>query len=47
MAFKLPRKIAERFSKDIGIDLGTATSGCCGSFRERHDREDPDTHHCH
>ncbi|MBP6945957.1 MAG: rod shape-determining protein [Candidatus Paceibacterota bacterium] len=26
MAFKLPRKIAERFSKDIGIDLGTANT---------------------
>jgi rod shape-determining protein MreB len=26
MAFKLPRKIAERFSRDIGIDLGTANT---------------------
>jgi len=26
MAFKLPRKIVERFSKDIGIDLGTANT---------------------
>ncbi len=26
MAFKLPRKIVERFSRDIGIDLGTANT---------------------
>lgn len=26
MAFKLPRKLTERFSRDIGIDLGTANT---------------------
>ncbi|MES2135268.1 MAG: rod shape-determining protein [Patescibacteria group bacterium] len=26
MAFRIPRKITERFSKDIGIDLGTANT---------------------